>query len=266
MLEQVLQFAGRIHPLVLHVPIGVLTALAACEGWGLLRRRPLEVEWRRLLCFLAFASALAAAGSGWLLAEEPGYGGQTLTLHRWLGVAMVIALALACIATLAARHRLYGLMLLASLALMAPAGHLGGSMTHGENFLTAPFRKPTAKPQPSDNISRSQPAVITEILPATAFESTIMPIFEDKCISCHNESKRKGGLAMHTPRALLEGGDTGPAFVAGDPEASEMVWRARLPIDDEYHMPPEDKPQLTDSELAAIVAWIRAGAEINENP
>lgn len=265
MLDQLLQFGGRVHPMVLHVPIGVLAALAACEAWGLLRRRPLEREWRRLLCLLAFGSALAAGGSGWLLAEEPGYGGQTLTLHRWLGVALVAVLALASIGALAGRTRLYGAMIVAALALMGPAGHLGGSMTHGENFLTAPFRKPTAKPERPDPTATDAAEGI-EVLPISVFGSTIMPIFEDKCVSCHNDSKRKGGLAMHTAQALLEGGDTGPAFIAGDPEGSEMIWRARLPLDDEYHMPPEDKPQLTDSELAAIVAWILAGAEINENP
>lgn len=266
MLDQLLQFAGRLHPLVLHVPIGVLTALAACEAWGLLRHRPLETEWRRLMCVLAFGSALAAGGSGWLLAEEPGYGGQTLTLHRWLGVALTAALALACLAALANRPRIYAGLLLTALTLMAPAGHLGGSMTHGENFLTAPFRKPAPKPERPENPATTDPAGPVEILPATLFVSTIMPIFEDKCVSCHNDSKRKGGLAMHTPQTLLDGGDTGPAFIPGDPEGSEMIWRARLPIDDEYHMPPEDKPQLTESELAALVAWIQAGAEINETP
>lgn len=95
--------------------------------------------------------------------------------------------------------------------------------------------------------------------PSTYF-SVIQPILEQRCLGCHGAEKGKGGLRMHTPLALLAGGESGAAFVAGDAAASEIVRRMRLGLDDPDHMPPDDKPQPSAAEVAAIEAWIAAGA------
>lgn len=257
--ETLLAFVGRTHPVLLHLPIGVLAALLTLEALGVWRGKPLAWTVRRDLSGLLMLSAMGAGVSGWLLAEE-GYGGETVTLHRWLAVGFVAACVVVCVSALRQQLRLYVAGAAIAAGLCGVAGHLGGTITHGRGFLTEPFSRkdrPTRSIDP-DPVPEGTSTVLIE--PVSIYASVIEPIFADKCISCHGPDKQKGGLAMHTREDLLFGGDTGPAFIAGDPENSEIVWRLRLPLDDEYRMPPQEKPQLTEAEVAAIVRWIADGA------
>jgi hypothetical protein len=87
-----------------------------------------------------------------------------------------------------------------------------------------------------------------------------MPILEAKCLSCHGQTKQKGGLALDTREGILKGGETGPALVLGKPAESELIRRLKLPLDDIDHMPPEGKPQPEADQIRALEAWIAAGA------
>jgi FtsH-binding integral membrane protein len=79
-------------------------------------------------------AALAAAGFGWLLARAGDYDATLLERHRWLGTGFAgLALVLFL---LRARPRAYAVALVTSLALLGAAGHVGGSLTHGSDFLT----------------------------------------------------------------------------------------------------------------------------------
>ncbi len=95
------------------------------------------------------------------------------------------------------------------------------------------------------------------------FATRIQPILVERCGACHGEDRQRGGLALHTPAALAEGGDSGPVLVAGKPAESEIIRRLRLPADDDDHMPPRNKPQPTEEEIKAIEAWIQAGAAMS---
>ena len=73
---------------------------------------------------------------------------------------------------------------------------------------------------------------------AAQFEREIRPVLIGQCIKCHGESKKEGGLRLDTRTGLLEGGDSGPAVVEGNPDQS-------LLIDALHHrdleMPPDSK-------------------------
>lgn len=255
MVESLLQFAGRTHPMVLHLPIGIVAAILALEVIALARREPLARSIRVPLAWLFAASAAASTVSGLLLSNEDGYGGQTLDLHKWLGIAVGIAAALCIVSLHVQRARvLYGPLLLACAALLVPAGHFGAAMTHGDGFLTAPFRDRVAVQR-----DRSGPTGGTFAADGE-YARVIAPIFDRYCVSCHGESTRKGKLALHTPEAIMSGGATGSALEPGDADDSELVFRMRLPIDDDAAMPPKGKPRPADDALAAIIAWINAGA------
>lgn len=259
MIDTLAQFFGRLHPVLLHTPIGVLVALGACEAVALARGAPLDRAVRLTLIWLAALSGLGAGGGGWLLAEHGGYGGSTLTLHRWLGVALTGVILLAAIAATSKKPRVYAALLLASLGVMVPAGHFGATITHGPGFLTEPFRARSASDR-ADRGTVGQPAALP------GFPPDVGAIFLNHCVTCHGESKQKGGLAMHSLDDLLAGADYGPVVVAGDPDESELVIRLFLPLGDEYHMPPEDKPQLTEAEIAAIIAWVESGIPADTAP
>ena len=65
---------------------------------------------------------------------------------------------------------------------------------------------------------------------------------------------------MDSYEALLAGGKKGNALVPASLTESKISTYAHLPLDDDLHMPPEGKPQLTEAEIKFIDAWILAGA------
>lgn len=96
------------------------------------------------------------------------------------------------------------------------------------------------------------------------FQHVILPIFEAKCNKCHNEDKSKGDLRMDTYEMAMKGGENGNNFVAGKPDDSLSLQRIALPADDDEHMPPDGKDQLTPAEIAAIRYWVQAGASATQ--
>nr|WP_280867186.1 c-type cytochrome domain-containing protein [Lunatimonas salinarum] len=87
-----------------------------------------------------------------------------------------------------------------------------------------------------------------------------MPILERKCNSCHNARKSKGELVMSTREGLLKGGKSGPLLTAGGAAGSLLLDRIHLPLDDEEHMPPSGKTQLTEEEIRLLELWIEQDA------
>jgi hypothetical protein len=85
-------------------------------------------------------------------------------------------------------------------------------------------------------------------------------MLEARCVECHGEKKQKAKLAVHTWDALIRGSDAGPVVAAGKPGESSLLERMRLPLQDEEHMPPSDRPQPAPEELDLLSRWIAAGA------
>jgi hypothetical protein len=234
---------------VLHLPLGVLPATALLEfGAVLLRREPPRAAVTTLAWFGAAAAAWATA-SGLVLAGE-GYDSPTVGLHKIAGITLTALLLLAALLALRQPRLPFRLALLAALGAMLPAGHLGGVITHGADFLFAPLR-PRATPT-------AVPATPTAA--GSDYAGTIAPLLERTCTGCHNEDKVKGELLLTTPAGILAGGENGPVLVPGRPDDSPLLTRCELPLDHDDHMPPADKPQPTPAELAALRAWIAAGA------
>lgn len=264
-MDALLAVFGRCHPLLLHVPIGLLVGLLALEALAVARRTPLQREVAGALVWLAALSALLVAASGWTLARESGYVGRTLAWHRWLGVSVASCTTLAALAHGTGRHGLYRGLLALCAPLLVLAGHRGSILTHGAGFLTEPLREraPSARaeavPEPPVVAGAETPAP-----PAAAhgpsWSRDVAPVLEAKCWRCHGPDKHKGDLALHTPAALLAGGETGPAIVPGEPQSSALIARVTLPLDDMDHMPPEGKPQPSAEEIELLRAWIAAGA------
>jgi uncharacterized membrane protein len=108
----------------------------------------------------------------------------------------------------------------------------------------------------------SDAAVVTADDSALVYQELILPIFESKCNKCHNEEKSKGDLRMDTHELMLKGGEgePGKTVIPGKPDESLAISRIKLPIDDDDHMPPEGKYQMTEEETALLHWWIQEGA------
>lgn len=242
------QALGRAHPLVLHFPI-VLILLGLFLNSYPFRK---ELTDQSLFQFaksysllLGAISGLIAALLGLFLAQEEGYSGDSLFWHKWSGAGLVILSSL--LYGFRNHPRLDVVKVRVGSAFTAlvliMAGHFGATLTHGEDFLLAPFR-----PEP-------QPVALDEAL---LFDHLILPVLDQKCNSCHNPEKAKGELDMTTARALLKGGKSGPIWTEGDVEKSLLFQRVHLQMDDKKHMPPKGKPQLTDLELELLASWVRS--------
>jgi uncharacterized membrane protein len=258
-------FFGRLHPVVLHLPIGALFTIAVAELWLLRSSEHREQRLLLLLYLFAFVTALLSIATGLILHEEDVYGGSTLDLHEKLGIATGVATLLICgLAYLAARWaqrrtgsnhwvtaRRSGLVL--TLGLITVTGHYGGEMTHGKGFLTE------FGPAFLQNKEEESAPVEIEV-DTTVFEAAIYPIIQNYCVYCHDDETTKGKLRMDSPEAMLIGGRSGPLFIAGEIENSLMLQRIHLPMDDEEHMPPAEKRQPSEEEIAALAWWIEGGA------
>ncbi|MCA8982280.1 MAG: hypothetical protein KDA76_00845 [Planctomycetaceae bacterium] len=93
------------------------------------------------------------------------------------------------------------------------------------------------------------------------YDDHILPIFRQRCGSCHNANDQKGGLALDTYAALMQGGGSGDVVEAGDAGASYLYMV--VTHDSEPYMPP-NQPKMPDAELALIREWIELGALENK--
>ncbi|MGA3234911.1 MAG: PSD1 and planctomycete cytochrome C domain-containing protein [Bryobacteraceae bacterium] len=108
-------------------------------------------------------------------------------------------------------------------------------------------------------LAATAPALLAQPAPVSAgadfFETKIRPLFVEKCYACHTET-RMGGLQLDSREHFLKGGKSGPIAVPGDPDASLIVKALRY--DGDRKMPPTGK--LAADQIAAVEAWVRAGA------
>jgi uncharacterized membrane protein len=133
---------GKLHPLLLHFPIGLVLAAAAAELLAVLTR---QAGWRAAAVVNVRAGAVMAALTaiaGWGLATAPFVeSSRRLEWHRWLGVWGTVAAIGAAMgsARLDARSprsvSFYQAALFVAAALIGIAGHLGGTLVWGADFL-----------------------------------------------------------------------------------------------------------------------------------
>jgi len=89
------------------------------------------------------------------------------------------------------------------------------------------------------------------------FETEVRGIFKQHCFHCHGEEEHpEGGLDLRLVRFMNHGGDSGPAIVPGEPEASVLYQRLR-----DGEMPPDETKLISPKELKTIHDWIVAGAK-----
>lgn len=243
------QSLGRMHPLMLHFPIALLLLALVMEFFRFSPKYKDQEFYqdftKKLFLFAAFTSLLTAV-MGLFLSLEEGYSGDVLDRHKWSGSAMVFFASI----LYSIRNRPWYREKIAQIssgltaATLIMAAHFGATLTHGDDFILAPVLQART--------------VAVSLEDAQVFDHLILPILEKKCTSCHNASKSKGELLLTTQENFLKGGKTGVIFVGGNPEESLIFQRMHLPLDNEEHMPPTNKPQLTKEEKALIAQWIKS--------
>lgn len=92
------------------------------------------------------------------------------------------------------------------------------------------------------------------------FRDKIEPVLKAQCYSCHSRQadEVKGGLRLDFKAAVLRGGDSGPAVVAGKSGESLLIQAIRHEGD--LVMPPKKERKLSDQTIADFVKWVEMGA------
>jgi mono/diheme cytochrome c family protein len=100
---------------------------------------------------------------------------------------------------------------------------------------------------------------------AAAYLDTIKPLLAERCYACHGGLAQEAGLRLDTVSLMEKGGDSGAAIVRGKPTESLLLERVADP-DPVTRMPPEGEGEpLSREQLAAVAAWLAAGAPGPEN-
>jgi uncharacterized membrane protein len=260
-------FFGRFHPLVVHLPIGFLLLAGILFTLSYFKNFSFLLRALPIILFLGAVSSVAAAVLGWLLSAEGGYQESTLAWHQWMGISVaVIAIAswlwVSSITLKKIRRKdnlprlspetvkqhvisnkkNVGLLMALLFVLISITGHLGGNLTHGDQYLIthAPsFIQSLFTRENNATEQLSFPADPDSIL---LFGHILEPALNKKCASCHNESKMKGGLLLTTREGLLKGGENGEVLENGSPQNSE----------------PKGAP-LSYVEIALLNYWISSG-------
>jgi hypothetical protein len=146
----------------------------------------------------------------------------------------------------------YPYLLACVLILLVWTAHQGGSLTHGDKYLTEYL------PGPLKNWGTVE-AQAPEF-PDSFYARHIYPVLDANCVSCHGRSKVKGALRLDTYNRLMRGGEDGAIIIPGNPDRSTLWKRITLPKDDKKFMPSDGKPPLKPEEIAWIKAWIQQGA------
>lgn len=265
-------FLGRFHPVTLHFPIGFLVLVFLLEIYAFVRP---SQELRRIvqgILILGALGAVSVAAFGFILAQEGGYDPTTLTWHQYLGLAVAVLAVVSAVmhhrgfrdgATAFHRWRYRGVLSVAVVCLMA-AGHQGGNLTHGSQYLVE-HAPPALKRLLGEGGDSEESPAIAESEVAKAFHETVGGVFEKYCYQCHGAEKQKGGYRMDDPEWAKLGGDSGEiAIVPGAPFESYLVKVMLLSEDHDEVMPPAGKARPTPEELLQVVHWIERGAVFPE--
>jgi len=253
------EFVGQLHPLLIHFPIGILLMAIGLQFFQIFSKK----EFYSSISILVLIGSILAGISclaGWLLASSGDYNDEIVFFHRWSGIATFI-LALTSYFWIRFRNYLFGVLLI----LIIITGHYGSILTYGEGY----FLKPkidssdiiTAKIKRSLKTEKSKGETITYFYP---YEDQIVPILKSKCYSCHSIQKKKGGLRLDSEFFIRKGGKHGRIFIPGNSLKSHLYANLILPEDDDLHMPPVGKKQLTLLEIQLIEKWISKGAPFGE--
>lgn len=262
-MENITQFFGRFHPLLVHLPIGILMIGVLFDWMSKSKAFQSLKPSVNLLYLFGGLGAIFSCITGYMLSLSGEYEGATLTQHQWTGIGVAVcSLGLFVYYQLVSQPRFSFLLSVTLLLLLTGAGHLGGSMTHGEDYLIEYMPEPFRTWAGGETVEE---VVITDAQEAVVYQDIVVPILREKCYNCHNQSKQKGKLRLDTPEYIAKGGKSKAITVkAGVPSESELIKRLLLPKNDDEHMPPKEKKQLSEAEIELLEWWVAEGADYEQ--
>jgi len=258
MLLDIALFSGRLHPLVVHLPIGFLLLASIFEIFSYREKYVYLKSSVSFILLLGFISAVFACILGYILSLSGDYETTALNNHKNSGIILALFSGLLYLISEGTikglpviKRSFFTVLCMLSVGLMSYTGHQGGTLTHGTEYLSY---------EVLNQQERVKPVSVEQ---AMIFEDVVHPILIQRCSQCHKDGKMKGELSMKTINDLLKGGKNGPAIVAGSLSKSELYKRITLDPEHEDFMPTDGKTPLTQVEVEIIQWWIEKGKAVN---
>src|SRR5262249_11785036 len=149
--------------------------------------------------------------------------------HQWMGISLCL---LSFVLWWRVRRRGFDrvdrVLALVVLGLVIVTGHLGGSITHGRDYLSFGAAG-------SGGVAEVDSPIV-DVQAARAYREVVRPILRDNCYSCHGATRQKGGLRLDDTVLMMKGGKDGVVIVPFRGGSSELIKRLLLPLEDEHHM------------------------------
>ena len=136
-------FSGRLHPLIVHLPIGFLLLATVFELFSFTKKYEYLKASVSFTILLGFISAVLACILGYILSLSGDYDAGALDDHKISGITLAFIsgiLYLISSATfnniVAIKRSIFTVLCVLTMALMSYTGHQGGTLTHGAEYLS----------------------------------------------------------------------------------------------------------------------------------
>ncbi|MEJ7693600.1 DUF1549 domain-containing protein [Daejeonella sp.] len=270
------RFLGRLHPLAVHFPVGLLFFAAILELFTLKKFDSALRPGINLLVAAGVISAIFSAVFGLLLSRDGDYGEDLLSIHQWAGIstAGLGAIAWVLLNRILKKNQLcliksYRSILFFSALGVSLAGHFGASLAHGKDYLssTLPWSDDYTASGSSNFELTSFKNDTTKLTIKQEAELNVQvrAIFAHNCYKCHSAEKVKGELRLDRKNMVFKGGENGPVIIPGNSLESEIFRRITLPSSHKDRMPSKGK-KLSENEIALMKFWIDKGAPWPDGP
>tara|TARA_X000000368_G_scaffold372439_1_gene322806 strand:+ start:1730 stop:3082 length:1353 start_codon:yes stop_codon:yes gene_type:complete len=257
-------FLGRFHPLLVHLPIGFLILAILIEIYSSIFKIRINQRIINFTWFVAFFSSVLTTLLGLLIAETGHYIDENLFMHKVFGLSLTAISFISWFLRLSIFSNLFSssLKTLSNtiiIVLLTLTGHYGGNLTHGETYLVD-----YAPENIKELVVEKNKYVELEVDSVKIYNDLIQPIFNQKCVSCHNKEISRGNLNMDSYSNLLKGGSSGNPINKSDPRKSLLIKRITMPTSELKYMPPDGEPVSFD-EIKTLIWWINNLDKSNEN-
>jgi uncharacterized membrane protein len=254
-----IELIGRFHPVLVHLPIGIFVLVIVMDGLTKFEKFSYLSASIRLILGLGIVSAILSLVTGYTLSLEGSNNQDLVDTHQWtaIGTTSLFTAYYFLRQKLMAKQLAHTITLIFLLGMLAWTGHQGGSLTHGEGFLTDGILETKATTEQQLDIKDMNQAVV--------YKDLVQYTLNQKCVQCHGSERQKGKLRLDELSWIKAGGKNGNLINANNPADGELIKRILLDDIDEHHMPPKEKTQLTDAELVIFQWWINAGASFDKS-
>ncbi len=135
----IVEFIGRLHPLLVHMPIGIFI-LVFVVHFFLKDKFESHYLVMQVLLVLACISGILSALCGWLLLKTGGFAEADVNTHKWSGIVMVIfsicLLFAHKVQSNPTKSKLvFNILFLITMMMVLSSAYLGAQLTYGDGFL-----------------------------------------------------------------------------------------------------------------------------------